>query len=127
RGGHYVVHPSDGLVEVYDTPNGIKLRSQLKGDEVNLSSRPLKWVDPVHTTSGETFTQLRDRLAGGNYAQLVRSNLLSPEQKQAIDSQLQAELATGNWQGGEAEILLPAEMAQEFMLEPGHELDFYST
>lgn len=135
RGGHYVVHPADGLVEVYDTPSGVKLKSQLSDDEkATLQSRPLKWVDPVNKQTGETLSAFRERVyveaaldegfAATTFEEAVRA--ISPERQEEIQAYFQEEANSDKWDGGEAEILLPAEMMEEFMLEPGKSLDSYN-
>lgn len=126
QGGHYVVHPSDGIVEVYDTPRGIKLKSQLNDEEKALQGRPLKWTDPVND-AGQTFSEFRDNayieaaadegFKVSGYKEAAKA--LPQERKDELAQYFQEELQSGNWKEGEAEILLPADMMNEFMLDPG--------
>lgn len=135
RGGHYVVHPSDGIIEVYDTPSGVKLKSQLSDEErATLQSRPLKWVDPVNKKTGESLSAFREKIyleaaldegiPATNFTEAIKG--LSLERREEIQQFFDEELRSDNWDGGEAEILLPAEMMEEFMLEPGKALSSYN-
>lgn len=106
RGGQYTVHPSDGLVQVVDTPEGVVLKSQAPEGSV---SRNLKWKAPIRVSDNKSLDELYKELP--------------------ID-QVHASLLNDQWSPGEAEILLPAEMRDEFMLEsamtsnlPLHKID----
>lgn len=133
QGGHYVVHPSDGIVEVYDTKSGVKLKSQLTPEEANLPGRPLNWIDPVNK-AGIKFSEFKtqsfiDRANEEghfvtSYPDAIKA--MSPDTLQELNEYFQEELSSGNWTNGEAEILLPADMLNEFMLEKGKSIDSFN-
>lgn len=107
QGGHYVVHPADNVISVYDVKDTVSgksftvLKSQLQntlateGMVLEGGPRRLAFEDAIRE-DGKTLTEL--------YAELPIE-------------QVHASLQTDNWTKGFAEILFPAEMKKEFHLE----------
>jgi hypothetical protein len=109
KGGHYVVHPADNLIAVYDVKDTLSgksftaLKSQLptlladSRFQLEGEARSLSYEDAVRTGDNKTLTEL---YASGVPVEAIHASLQSDE-----------------WIKGSAEILLPAEMKNEFLLE----------
>lgn len=109
QGGHYVVHPADYIISMYDVKDTVSgksftvLKSQLKntlameGMVLEGGPRRLAFEDAVRKGDGMTLTEL---YTSG-----------------ASIEQVHASLQNDEWTKGFAEILLPAEMKKEFHLE----------
>lgn len=124
QGGQYVLHPSDGIVQVFDTENGVVLRDKAPAGAVG---RELQWKSPVRKSDGVSLEELvmavHTQVTG--YTDPI-SILASYEQNPALKAQrdhkmrsVRAELESGEWTPGEAEIIMPMEMQRDFGLEEG--------
>jgi hypothetical protein len=107
NGNHYIVHPMKGLVNIVDVNrDGViipMLKSAMQEGDIIVNERSeLKWNDPVKETE-QGFVRFSEALA-------------QAESKAGRDA-LRAELDQGLWSGGEAEILLPADMQNSFFMK----------
>lgn len=107
QGGHFVVHPANNLISLYDIKDiqsgksFTALKSQLAALDssrfiIEGGPRPLAFEDAIRA-DGKTLTELY---------------------KEGVPiEQIHSSLQTDEWTKGFAEILLPAEMKNEFHLE----------
>jgi hypothetical protein len=122
RGGHYIVHPTDGLIHVYDvkdTETGrtiTVMKDQLlefNSERYEISTpRDLRYTDAIRQSDGQALTSLYDAAASLK----GKNGEITPEYVAEIQK-IHQSLKTDQWSVGEAEILLPAEMGAEFMLQ----------
>jgi hypothetical protein len=108
QGGHFVVHPANNLISIYDVYDDVAkksftaLKSQLAALDparyiIKGGPRPLAFEDAVRRADGKTLTEL--------YTSGVPIE------------EIHASLQTEEWDKGFAEVLLPAEMKNEFHLQ----------
>lgn len=119
QGGQYVLHPFEGLVDLYQVTRNrfttVVTKDQLLEGEA-FTIRNLRWSEPVNRVTGKRLSETKE------WEELVAASSqqgITREQRKVLQQQLQVLLSDGNWEGGEAEIMLPMEMKKSFGLEEG--------
>jgi hypothetical protein len=121
EGGHFILHPSSGLIPVYDVNGRTGLRSTFTPEELgNNPGRDLKWASPVRE-DGVSLHQLIQEIYTRNtgtqdMAQAIQALKTNPDLKTQVTAEIAALHKTLNsgWKPGFAEVLLPGEMFKDF-------------
>jgi hypothetical protein len=129
KGGQYVLHPSDEVIDVFDVPGEegkpaqVVLRSKAPAGAVG---RKLMWKAPVRADGvslDQLIFEMHQKVTGFSTPEEIDiAYATNPELKAKRDAammEVRSSLASGDWSPGEAEIILPAEMQREFGLLPG--------
>lgn len=125
EGGHFILHPSSGLLPIMEANGRKGLRSTFSPEEQKTGIlRDLKWASPKRQADGKTLHQLIQEIYIGATASVTLADAIAtvkvnPEVKAQVAQEIAALHATlgQGWDPGFAEVLLPAEMFKEFGIE----------
>ena len=108
-GGQHIVHPANGLVQIYEDSKG-NTYTKVNAPE-GAVARELSWEPPKRTSDNKLLTKTDEYLI----MLAMRGTEQFNESQRIVDEMLQ----TGEWEGGFAEIMLSTEMQLSFGLRSG--------